>query len=126
MTNSERVKKSLEKYNFSFQEGNQEIRVKLDFNQQMIISFSESKIIISEKLVGWNFLTGALEMSLKNAMIYNFIATVMFSFLCLFQSSGFNFISLFLGFITWVLMWTVFYLVKSESFKQQVIGWTKE
>ena len=50
------------------------ILVKLGLSQQIKIEITETnKIIIKDKLLGWNFLTGMIEMSLKNAIIYNLI-----------------------------------------------------
>lgn len=120
----------LNKYNYSYSEKNNSIFVKLEHAQQIIIEFDEpNKIILKDKLIGWNFLTGMIEMSLKNAFIYNFIGTILFGILCLYsenKTNGLNLIAMFLVFITWVILFSTLYIVKLESFKNQIINWTKE
>ena len=120
----------LNKYNFNYSEKNNSIFVKLELAQQIIIEFDEpNKIIIKDKLIGWNFLTGMIEMSLKNAFIYNFVGTILFGILCLYsenKENGMNLIGMFLVFTTWVILFSGFYIVKLESFKNQLMNWTKE
>ena len=126
----QKVLNFLNKYNFNYSEKNNSIFVKLELAQQIIIEFDEpNKIIIKDKLIGWNFLTGMIEMSLKNAFIYNFIGTLLFGILCLYsenKESGMNIIGMFLVFTTWVILFSGFYNVKLESFKNQLINWTKD
>ncbi len=119
----------LNKYNYNYSEKNNSIFVKLELAQQVKIEFDEpNKIIIKDKLIGWNFLTGTIEMTLKNALIYNFIGTIILGILCMYsenKENGLNFIALILVFITWIILFSVFYIVKLESFKNQIINWTK-
>ena len=125
----EKVLNFLDKYNYSYSEKNNSIIVKLELAQQVKIEFDEpNKIIIKDKLIGWNFLTGMIEMSLKNALIYNFVATILFGILCMYsenKENGLNVIALFLVFLTWIILFSGFYLVKLESFKNQIINWAK-
>jgi hypothetical protein len=120
----------LNKYNYNYSEKDKTIFVKLELAQQVKIEFDEpNKIIITDKLIGWNFLTGLIEMSLKNALIYNFVGTILFGFFCIFsekKENGLNVIAMFLVFITWVILFSGYYIVKLESFKNQIINWTKE
>ena len=74
----EKVLNFLDKYDYSYSEKNNTIVVKLELSQQVKIELSSNKIIIKDKLTGWNFLTGIIEMSLKNALIYNFIGMILF------------------------------------------------
>ena len=126
----QKVLNFLNKYNFNYSEKNNSIFVKLELAQQIIIEFDEpNKIIMKDKLIGWNFLTGMIEMSLKNAFIYNFVGTILFGILCLYsenKESGMNLIGMFLVFTTWVILFSGFYNVKLESFKNQLINWTKD
>lgn len=125
----EKVLNFLNKYNFTYTEKNNSIFVKLELAQQVKIEFDEPNIIIiKDKLIGWNFLTGMIEMTLKNALIYNFIGTILFGILCMYsenKENGLNVIALFLVFITWIVLFSVFYIVKLESFKNQIINWSK-
>ena len=77
----EKTELSLNKFDYKFEKINNKIIVKLDFAQRIIIDFSDpEKIKITDRLVGWNFLTGLIEMSLKNATLYNFIGAIIMFF----------------------------------------------
>ncbi|AWK04254.1 hypothetical protein HYN56_08400 [Flavobacterium crocinum] len=126
---SDEIIKVLESYNYKCILNNNIIKVKLDFSQNVIIDLSNhNKTIIRDELVNWNFLSGSFKMSLKNSILFNFIAIIFLGFLC--QSLdildySFNFTNLFLTYIAWVLIFTTFYLIKLESFKSQFIKLTK-
>lgn len=119
----------LNKFDYKFERKNNELIVKLDFSQRIIIDFSDpNKIKIKDKLIGWNFLTGLLEMSIKNATLYNFIGAIVMTFLFTyldFEYNGVNLIFFFLAFIIWVLLWTIFYLAKAENLKRTLISWNE-
>ena len=125
----EKTKQLLNKFDYKFEKKNNQIIVKLDLAQRIIIDFSNpEKIKITDKLVGWNFLTGLIKMSIKNATIYNFIGalvlTIMFAYFDL-ESDGINLIFFFLGFIVWVILWTTFYLIKAENIKRTLMSWNQ-
>jgi len=111
----------LEENNYKYNLKNEVITVHLDFSQNVIIDLSDAqKIIISDQLTGWNFLTGYIKMSLKNAVLYNFILLLFAGFLSHYVILiGQNMISLLILLIGWVLMFTTYYLIKLESFKLQ-------
>jgi hypothetical protein len=125
----EKVLNFLDKYDYSYSEKDNSIFVKLELAQQVTIEFDvPNKIIIKDKLIGWNFLTGIITMSLKNAFIYNFVGLILFGFICLYSENtekGINLIVLFLVFITWIILFSGFYLIKLEGFKNQIMNWTK-
>ena len=123
----EKTEQLLNKFDYKFEKKNDQIIVKLDLAQRIIIDFSNpEKIKITERLVGWNFLTGLIEMSIKNATIYNFIGalvlTIMFVYLDI-ESDGINLIFFFLTFILWAILWTTFYLIKAENIKRTLMSW---
>lgn len=122
-----KITKILDENNYKYQVKNQVIVVSLDYSQNVVIDLSNpSKIIISDHLENWNFLTGCFKMSLKNAFLYNFILLLFFGFFCQYASFiDYNFTSLLLTFITWVLLFSIFYLIKLESFKLQLTVLTK-
>ena len=126
----EKVLNFLNKYNYTYSEKNNSIFVKLEFAQQVKIEFDQpNKIIIKDKLIGWNFLTGMIEMSLKNAFIYNFVGTILLGIICMYsenKSDGINLTAMFLVFTTWVILFSGYYVVKLESFKNQITNWTRE
>ena len=70
----EKIMLFLNKFNYNYHMKDDTILVKLGLSQQIKIEITETnKIIIKDKLLGWNFLTGMIEMSLKNSIIYNLI-----------------------------------------------------
>ena len=125
----EKVLNFLNKYNYNYSEKNNSIFVKLELTQQVKIEFDEpNKIIIKDKLIGWNFLTGMIEMSLKNALIYNFVGTILLGILCMYsenEENGLNIIPMFLVYISWIILFSGYYVVKLEGLKNQIINWTK-
>lgn len=116
-----KITKILEENNYKYKVKNQIIVVSLEFSQNVIIDLSDSsKIIISDNFDNWNFLTGYIKMSLKNAILYNFVLLIFFGFFCQYAAFiDYNFTCLLLTFIAWVLLFSIFYLVKLESFKLQ-------
>lgn len=123
-----KIIKLLEEHNYKYKVKNQVIVVSLEFSQNVVIDLSNaSKIVISDDLVNWNFLTGCIKMSLKNAILYNFVLLIFFGFFCQYAAFiEYNFTSLLLTFIAWVLLFSIFYLIKLESFKLQFKILTKE
>ena len=114
-----KITEILEKNNYKYQINNQVIVVSLDLSQNVVIDLSNSsKIIISDYLNNWNFLTGCIKMSLKNAILYNFVLLLFFGFFCQYtEFIDYNFTSLLLTLIAWILLFSIFYLIKLESFK---------
>jgi hypothetical protein len=127
--NKENVITFLEKYDYNYYNKNNIIIVKLELAQQVTIDFDEpNKIIIKDKLIGWNFLTGMIAMSLKNALLYNFVGLIILGFVCLYSQNTenrINLVVLFLVFIAWIILFSGFYLIKIESFKTQLMNFTK-
>ncbi|MFD1015715.1 hypothetical protein [Winogradskyella rapida] len=125
----DKTEELLKKFDYDFKRKNNELIIKMDFAQRMTIDFSDSeKIKIKDKLVGWNFLTGLIEMSIKNATLYNFIGVIIMTFLFVYldlEYGGLNLVFFFLAFIIWVLLWTIFYLVKAENLKRILISWNE-
>ncbi|WP_299781500.1 hypothetical protein [uncultured Formosa sp.] len=119
----------LKKFDYEFQRKNNVLIVKLNYSQRIIIDFSDSeKIKIKDKLVGWNFLTGLIEMSIKNAILYNFVGVMIITFLFVYlnlKADIINLVFFYLAFIVWVLLWSMFYLIKAENFKQTLIRWNE-
>jgi hypothetical protein len=125
------IKSKLEKYGYSYTEKNNELIVRLDFSQIVSLRFLDNgQIIIKDKLKAWNFLTGILNMSLKNAVIYQTIGIfIAVGFLIFFGLSNpdlfLPFIFVLLALLTSISIWTIYYLTKLEHFKNQIICWTK-
>lgn len=123
---NDKILNFLDKFDFNYSNDNQKIVVNLDFAQKVIIELKDGdKIKISDKLTGWNFLTGLISMSLKNAMVYNFVGGIIIGFLFItlqLRNSEINMVPIYLVFILWVLMFSVYYLIKLESFKNQLMN----
>lgn len=123
----EKIKQNLNKYDFKYVEKGEVITVKLDFSHDVSIHFNNgNKIIITDRLVHWNFLTGGIQMSLKNSMIYSFIGLIFggFIFNYFLMNNNFNAVFLFMTYGFWVVLFTIYYLIKFEGFKQQINNWT--
>jgi hypothetical protein len=101
--------------------------MKMSFSQNIIIDlFVPEKVIITDKLVSWNFLTGANKMSLKGALLYNFIALIFFGSFCQYlQLFNHNYTGFLILFVAWVLLSSFFYLIKLESLRQKLINYLK-
>ena len=116
----------LNKYNFKYSVNTEIIIVNLDFAQNVILDFSQpDKIKINDRLTGWNFLTGLIPMSLKHAIIYNFVVAVIIGILFInikVENSEFNLIAFYLVLIFWIVLFSGYYLVKLENFKSQIIN----
>tara|TARA_R110002049_G_scaffold3795_5_gene27616 strand:+ start:91983 stop:92357 length:375 start_codon:yes stop_codon:yes gene_type:complete len=113
----------LKKFDYNYQRKNNELIVEMDYSQKISIDFTNSKnVVITDKLVGWNFLTVIINMNIKNAILFNLIDGLIFSFVILFLDlkTGFFF---FLGLIIWLLSWSSFYLSKAETLKRFLINW---
>jgi len=121
------IKKKLEKYNYDYFESDTSLRINLGHSQFMIVDFSQKdKYIIKDRFIGWNFLTGLIETNLKNSMIYNtiglIIATVLLAILDKI-ANPFNLTLFLISATCWIIIWTVYYLIKAECFKRQLISW---
>jgi hypothetical protein len=125
----EKTEQLLNKFDYKFEKKNKKIIVKSVFAQRIIIDFTDpEKVKITDRLVGWNFLTGLIEMSIKNATLYNFIGAIIMTFLFVYldlEYGGLNLVFFFLAFIIWVLLWTIFYLVKAENLKRVLTSWNE-
>ncbi|HZH69011.1 MAG TPA: hypothetical protein VFD80_00995 [Flavobacteriaceae bacterium] len=119
----------LRRFDYKFKRENNEIVIHLPYSQRAMVDFSDpEKIKIKDKLVGWNFLTGLIEMSIKSAFLYNFICSMLFIFLAVYIDLEFDRMTLvyfYLAFMFWVLLWTMYYLVKAENLKQTLINWNQ-
>lgn len=117
----------LEQNNYNYSIQNEIITVKLDFAQKVIIDLSNpQKTILKDQLSGWNFLTGYIKMSLKNAILYNFVLILFFGFLSQYAVLiGHNITSLLILAIGWIIIFVIYYTIKLESFKLQFLALTK-
>jgi hypothetical protein len=131
--NKQELKQKLNKYNYKYKEQFEKITVKLDSTLEIDIDYSEEgKVIITDKLCGYNMLTGVWSMSIRSSIIFNmigsFIYFLFFSYLRYILHKpflGFLILLLFVVGIGWVILWTSYYHIKSENFKTLVQSWDK-
>jgi hypothetical protein len=131
--NKQELKQKLNKYNYRYKEQFEKITVNLDSTLEIEIDYSEeNKVIITDKLRGYNMLTGVWSMSIRNSIIFNmiisFIYLFFFSYMRYFLHKpfiGFLFILMFIVGIGWVVLWTSYYHIKSENFKTLIQSWDK-
>ena len=125
----EKTEKLLNKFDYQFARKKDKLIIQLDLAQRIIVDFSDhEKIKITDKLVGWNFLTGLIEMTLKSATIFNFIGALVWTFILTYLDSGLdglNLLFFFLTYIVWILLWTTFYSIKAENMKRTIITWNQ-
>lgn len=76
----------LDKFSFSYYAQQDGVCVQLPLKQEVIVNITDQgNFEIKDRLAGWNFLTGIIQMSLKNAIIYNCVANVLIASLIFFR-----------------------------------------
>ncbi|SHE61876.1 hypothetical protein SAMN05444278_103164 [Psychroflexus salarius] len=127
MKNIQKILNFLNKYNYNFEyyENRRLIVVNLGFNLFSHIQISDNQEIIkiSDKLEGFNGISGFIQTSIKKSMIYQTIM-LLIAFIILeltkFSKYDYDYTYLLVIFITISLLWFIFYLVKSEIFKMKI------
>lgn len=114
----------LKTYNFIFTLEKNSIIVQLNFAQYITIEFcTDNRIIIKDKLVGWNFLTGLIEMNLKKAILMNSLGALVIGTYTVFSENIpniFNANAIFILFISWFIVFANYYHTNLENFKSQL------
>ncbi|MBS3740788.1 MAG: hypothetical protein KGY74_01545 [Candidatus Cloacimonetes bacterium] len=65
-------------------------------------------------------------MKLSSAMIYNTVGVIVITLLFFFlptTAQDLSWVYIFLGAITWVLIWTIYYTVTAATMHQQIRTW---
>ena len=121
--------KNLKRYRYNYSENEHQIIVKLGLSQIIKINFNKDETIsITDKLTGWNWLTGFIDMSIKNSMIYQTIGLFIGALLIIFDYRAdnvtfFPLLTILIAVTGWIIIWSVFYLIKSENMKTKIIFW---
>lgn len=127
----EKIITKLIQYKVKFSQTGNSVTIMLGLSQEILVVFSDdNKISITDQLRGWNPLSGALKMSIRNAMILNSLSILflwiflLVVFIELELDLGFDFITMFLVF-SWGfgLYWSNYYLIKAENFKKTLMNW---
>ena len=123
----EAFKRQLEKYNFRFVDYSNIVTIKLEYSLVVDVDFNLfEKILISDRLLNWNFLTLVFPMKLKHAVIYDFFALLVVAFICIYEAHNINQFYLIIAFmsaLSWVLLWSVYYNLRSENLKRVLMIW---
>jgi hypothetical protein len=120
--NIENTEGFLKKFDYKFQKQNQSLIIKMDYAHTVLIDFSNpKKILISDTLSTYNFLTGILKMSIKKAILFNMFFTLLLS-ICLALINLNIGIIVFFGLTLWGILWSIFYVSKFENLKYILIS----
>ncbi len=128
----ELIKGKLKKYEYKYSENNNNLSINMGLSLFVIIEFNENgSINMTDKLKGWNLLTGLLSMSVKASMIYQSIGIFIATFLLILMGNASDdllipFLFILVGSSVWALLWSFFYLTKSENMKKQLVLWIEQ
>ncbi|MCD4817770.1 MAG: hypothetical protein K8S23_03660 [Candidatus Cloacimonetes bacterium] len=120
---------NLTKFNYKFQENENEIIINSNFKLNIHVNFKDDKVDITSELVGWNFLTGLIHMKLENAIKYSLFGSLIIIVVLLFAKTlwGDYFpIFLYLFVNIWSVGFISFYNVKFENMKTRIYNWLKD
>ncbi len=131
--NKEELKHKLKRYNYKYKEQFDVIIVNLTPTLEIKIDYSEAdRVIISDKLRGYNMLTGIWSMSVKTSIVFNTILSFVYALFFIFLNYSLNkqefdviIILLFVIGMCWLILWTNFYFVKAENFKTLIKSWDR-
>ena len=75
---------NLKKFNYKYQENENEIIINSDSKLNIHVNFKNDKVDLTSELIGWNFLTGLIIMKLESAIKYSFIGSLIVIIVILF------------------------------------------
>lgn len=118
----------LNRFDYTYEKTNNQLEINLGLGLRVTADFSEEgRIKLKDELVTWNFLTGTLEMSLKRALVVNFIVPVFIIGLATFTyGKDYLLITIMsLLILFWSLLWSNYYITKAEQMKQTLRRWNE-
>ena len=126
----EEIIECLTKFGYDYTVNGKSIDVKLGLSQTAIINFLENDTIkVTDKLIGWNFLTGLIPMSLKTAIIYNSIIIIFTTYIVFISflkvDNATPYLFLFTMLALFMIFFLIYYSIKLESFKIQLNSFLK-
>ena len=117
----------LKRYDYTYSLRGNHLTIQLDFGQEFVIDFSSPDVVeMDSRLNSFNMLTGTLEMSLKNAMLFNTIGYLVAMIFVLIADKiipCLNWSIVMIVFVGWFVAWSAYYIVKAESLKQLIVYW---
>lgn len=125
----DKTEKLLRKFKYDFERRHNQIVVDLGFSQKVSVDFSDpDRIRITDKLESWNYLTGTMEMSVKNAIRYTAVWGVLLIALYTYVWIRYQYVPLLLIFavtLIWGVVWTLIYFKNAENLKSHLIRWNE-
>ena len=126
------IKDKLKKYEYKYSENHNNLSINMGLSLYVKIEFKENDSIkMTDKLKGWNFLTGMLSMSIKASMIYQTIGLFVATFLLILMGRTSDnllipFLFILVGMSVWIILWSFYFLTKSENMKKQIVLWIEQ
>ena len=139
MTNAkEIIMHNLDRFGYAYTERANEIKVEHPFNLRTTIDLSqEGKVLISDRLEGWNVLTGLVRTKdLGRAIRYTWIGMAVVYLVAVVLMTAMEDKDVGLSAVVFIqlvstalvlitLSGTLFYLVKAEGFRMAVMAWVR-
>jgi len=127
----EELKQKLKKYNYKFKEQFDVVIVNLSPSLEVRIDYNDpDRVIISDKLIGYNVLTGVWSMSIKGSIIFNGIMSLVYALFFAFLIENNHSFDLYITFffiigMAWIILWTNYFHVKADNFKTLIKSWDR-
>ena len=113
----------LKKFDYNYHRKDNQLIVKMEPSQQVSIDFSNPKeTVFTHKLTRWNFLTGNINMDIKNAVLLNLALGFIVSLVLALQNLKTG-MYVFLIYGIWISFWAAHYLSKSKSLRENLNYW---
>lgn len=123
----QRLITQLNKFDFYYVVEGAHVTIKLGYSQEIIVDFSETgKIKMKDRLKAWNPLTGLIETSLKNAMVFLTFAMLLFLIFTIeivLTSQSSTFVIPFIFLLAYMIIWVVYLSVRLSNFKTTLRSW---
>jgi hypothetical protein len=118
----------LNRFDYVYERISERIEIKLGLGLCITVDFSQpEKVIIKDELTTWNFLTSTLDMSLKRALIFNFLASFLLIgiFTYTFGDEYLLVVFVVLLSLSWVSYWSGYYLIRAERMHHTIMRWNE-
>ncbi|MFG6687834.1 hypothetical protein ACGK9U_14720 [Mariniflexile sp. HNIBRBA6329] len=113
----------LKKFDYNYEKRDKALIIDMEFSQKVLVDFSNPEsVVMTNKLKGWNFLTGIIPSSIKNAVFLNLALGIILSLLISLYDTQAG-VFFFLGLMFWILVWFTFYHSKFNNLQQFLMKW---
>tara|TARA_R110001583_G_scaffold16041_12_gene65226 strand:- start:145 stop:528 length:384 start_codon:yes stop_codon:yes gene_type:complete len=119
------LRNELIRYNYQFEEEEDNITIDLGAWQEVKITIKDDKIMIKDKLRGWNILT-TFPMSIKTALFLNPIfVLIIVSIIGKYEDFN-HFIGMLIALNILIVTFSINYLIKLEGIKTKIAIWLND